>query len=97
MPASRRRSSAYSVVVALCVAQFLLAMTLARQSCDWSLPAYFVGGLVILGVLLMMPYVLRRAFARHNRTPMALVFALLGLVVWLVGLGVAFGAGGCGG
>lgn len=96
MPASRSRSTAYTVAMSLCVAQFLLALTLSRQSCDWSLPAYFISGLIIVGAMLMMPYVLRRAFPRHNRTPMALVFALLGLVSWLIGLGIGFGASSCG-
>jgi hypothetical protein len=97
MPSSRQRSTVYTLVIALCVVQYLLAVVLARQSCDWSLPAYFVGGIIVVVTMLMLPYVLRRSFPRHNRTPMALVFALAGLVSWLVGLGLVFGASGCGG
>jgi hypothetical protein len=97
MSATRNRSTAYSIAFSMCVAQFMLAMLLARQSCDWSLPTYVIGGVVVMGIMLMMPYMMRRAFPRHNRTPMALVFAMLGLVTWLVGLGISFGASGCGG
>ena len=96
MPASRSKSTAYSIVMSLCAVQFMLAVTLSRQSCDWSLSAYIISGVIILGSRLMLPYLLRRAFARHSRTPMALVFAMAGLVTWLVGLGVSFTGSGCG-
>jgi hypothetical protein len=96
MPAIRSKSTAYSIVMSLCVVQFLLAVTLSRQSCDWSLSAYVVSGVIILGSMLMVPYLLRRAFPRHSRTPMALVFAMIGLVIWLLGLGVSFSGSGCG-
>lgn len=96
MRASRHKSTAYSIVMSLCVVQFMLAVTLSRQSCDWSLSAYVVSGVIIVGSMLMVPYLLRRAFARHSRTPMALVFAMIGLVTWLVGLGVTFSTSSCG-
>lgn len=96
MPASRSKSTAYSIIASLCLVQLMLAVMLSRQSCDWSLSAYVVSGVIILGSMLMLPYLLRRAFARHSRTPMALVFAMIGLVTWLIGLGVSFSSSGCG-
>lgn len=95
MPASRSKSTAYSIVGALCLTQFLLAVMLARQSCDWSLSAYVLAGMIVIGTMFVMPFVLRRAFHRHSRMPMALAFTMLGLVCWLVGLGVSFGGSGC--
>ena len=95
MRASRSKSTAYIIVGSLCVTQLVLAMILARQSCDWSLSAYVVSGLMILGTILMVPYLMRRAFARHSRTPTALLFAMLGLVTWLIGLGINFSSTGC--
>ncbi len=92
----RRRSTAYSIVATLCAVQLVVAMFAPQFSCDWGLVTYIVAGVAVMFVLASMPFFLRRAFSRSNRTPAALGFAMLGLLGWLLGLLVGFSNTNCG-
>ena len=91
----RRRSTAYSIVLCLCLAQVLLALALPRNACEWTLGIYVTIGVAVLAMALGTPYVLRRGFARDNRGPAALGFGLLALMCWLFGWFVAFAGQNC--
>ncbi len=91
-----RRTAPYSVVATLCTVMFLAALVLAAGGCDWGLATYALVGVIGLSVLLAIPYFARRAFHRMNRLPASLGFALLGLMVWLVGWFVVFARSNCG-
>ena len=91
----RRRTTAYSIVASLCLVQLLMAMIAAPYGCEWGLAAYTGVGVACLTVMLSMPFFMRRAFVRHNRMPVALGFAMTGLMTWLVGWFVAFANSAC--
>lgn len=92
----RRRTTAYGIVAALCLVQLLMAMIAAPYACEWGLVAYTWVGVAGLMVMLSVPFFMRRAFVRHNRMPVALGFAMAGLMTWLVGWFVAFANSACG-
>jgi hypothetical protein len=96
MPSTRRRTTAYSIVASLCVAQVAFAVLISSRGCDWTLPLYVTAGIVVTVTLLTLPYAMRRGFARNNRTPTALGFGMVGLFFWLVGWMVAFSDQSCG-
>ena len=91
----RRRTSAYSIVAAMCLLQLGLALVAAPYGCEWGLAAYAWVGVFALLVLLSMPYLLRRAFQRHSRMPASLGFAMLFLFIWLLGWFVGFANSAC--
>lgn len=91
----RRRTTAYSIVAALCIVQLLMAMVAAPYGCEWGLVTYSWVGAAGLVVMLSLPFFMRRAFVRHNRMPVALGFAMVGLMTWLVGWFVAFANSAC--
>lgn len=95
MPSTRRRTTAYSIVLCLCLTQILLAFVLPRGACEWTLGVYVTIGVAVLLMNLAMPYVLRRGFARENRGPAALGFGLLALMCWLFGWFVTFAGQSC--
>jgi hypothetical protein len=91
----RRKTTAYSIVAAMCLLQLGLAMVAAPFGCEWGLATYaWVGVLGLLG-LMVMPYFLRRTFKRHVRMPSALGFAALFVFTWLTGWFVGFANSGC--
>ena len=91
----RRRTSAYSTVAVVCAIQLVFAMFAAQFSCDWGLTIYIGVGVAALLALAMTPFFLRRAISRNNRTPAALGFVMLGLLVWLLGLLIGFSGSSC--
>ena len=92
----RRRSSAYSIVATLCAVQLVFAMFAPQFSCQWGLAMYIAAGVAVMVALGSMPFFLRRAFSRSNRTPASLGFAMLGLLGWLLGLLIGFSSTNCG-
>ena len=71
-----------AVAVALCIAS-------VSYPVDWSQPIAQILGVLIFGVALMVPFIIIFAFTRFVKTT-AMVFALCGLNVFLMGLWIYF-------
>ena len=95
LPAMRRRTTAYSIVAALCMLQLGLAMVVAPFGCEMGLAVYASVGVVVVLLLLALPFARRRDFQRHMRTPAALSFAMVFLFIWLIGWFVGFANSDC--
>ena len=82
-------SSFYAIAGGLCVALFAGAFAAAPYSCEGGLGAYALAGLVVVVVLALLPFVLRRDASIARRFGLALGLAALGFGVWIAGMAAA--------
>ena len=74
----------YLLFIFLLVLEFLLAFICGPYSCEWGNPTYFYTGIIFLLVSLILP-LLQKQWPGSKRIGFALLFALITLVVWVLG------------
>jgi len=70
--------------IALSVAQFIVAIICAPQSCAWGNSVYFFIGLVCLAVAFILP-MFHRQWKLYKRRMFGLLFALVSVILWCAG------------
>jgi hypothetical protein len=83
------RSTSLAVASVLWTGLFAFAFVAASASCAWGLSAYVGAGLGVLLTLAALPFVLPAGYSMPSRLLAALVFGLVGLVVWIAGFFIA--------
>lgn len=81
---NRRASLVLASILA--VGLFAFAFVAAPKSCEWGLTAYFWSGVAVVLVLVVAPFILRRADTVWIRIRTAFLFGILGFAVWIAGL-----------
>ena len=75
----------YIILIALFVAEMILALIAGPYSCEWGNTVYLVTGIAVLLVSVTLPF-FQRLWTMQRRVGFSLLFLLASLLMWIVGL-----------